>query len=307
MHEAYRTSTIRTRLTCECHDKEARCPHDDDIRGPGGQDGARGRRAARPSGRPRRDRRRRVGPGRARRFRTDRRDPARRHIARRGRGPGRHRPPAAGRQGLRRDPVRDERQARPGAVRRRGRDAHRRGLRHPRPSALQPGGPRVRQLRRPRLPGGPRRSAGQPGHRGRVRGGLGRPRPVAPRLVRRTEARRNGSGRRRAHAGLVAPVLPPANRSGRCGGGHRRDRRTPAPRTPARGPERRRRGHPARLRAGAGPGRRRGPGRVGAGPDPDRHAQRALLPHRYGAPDAERRHERLDAAHPRAGRSRDHA
>ncbi len=64
---------------------------------------------------------------------------------------------------------------------------------------------------------------------------------------------------------------------------------------------------PPASETGAGPGRRRGPGRVGAGPDPDRHAQRALLPDRHRAPDAERRHERLDAAHPRPGRSRDHA
>ena len=82
---------------------------------------------------------------------ADGRAAARRHVARRRRRPGRHRPPAARRQGLRGRAVRDQRQARPRGGRR-PRVARVRGAPGPRRDPVLPArGARVRGVRRRRV------------------------------------------------------------------------------------------------------------------------------------------------------------
>ena len=208
------------------------------------------------------------------------------------------RPAAARRQGRRRRPVRDERQARPGAVRRRrrrrligrwpGRAVARRRY------ALAALGFAAFGVHR--LPGGARRSAGQPRHGRRIGRRVGRRRPVGPRLAARTRASSRRDG--------VAATMPDWSRrsflvrAGALGVGAvvAGVGRPPAPRATAPGAGGAGGGHPAGRRDGSRPSPLRADlSGSGAGPDSDRHAQRALLSHRYRPAHAERGYERPGA------------
>ena len=139
-----------------------------------------------------------------------------------------------------------------------------------------------------------------PGHRGDLGRDLGRRRPVGPRLAARAgrgAARRAVRRRRRrperVHARLVAPLVPdPGRRAWRvaavvagfvgrtCSSASGSPRRAPA-------------GHPA----GVGDASRRSDptqdlSTTDPGADPDRHAERPLLPDRHRAARRRRRHGR---------------
>ena len=108
-------------------------------------------------------------------------------------------------------------------------------------------------------------------------------------------------------AGLVAPFVPhprERRRGRRVRGGGRRPEPARAPRTAPVGDG------PAVPPASVTVPPPHAGGRPvddGRRTDPDRHAQRQLLPDRHRAPDPERLDDRLDAAHPRPRRPRDDA
>ena len=259
---------------------------------------SRGRDWAAPRRRDRRDR------GRARRLGAAGRPARRRDVARRRGRPGRRRPPATRRQGLRRRPVRHQRQARPRAVHRRRRARPRRRARHRRPSPVHRS-PSSRSSRSASSGSSPRsairsRRRRWPRSRRQRRSGsvCG---SSAGCSTRPLPARRLDAGRRLGPAGrrdarLVAPLVHDQGGRRRCRCRRDRGRRAQPARAAAHRAGRQRGGHPAGV--GHRPGLRsgRGPLDEHRRPDPDRHAQRPLLPDRHGAPDAR-------ASTPRPGRS----
>ena len=204
--------------------------------------------------------------------------PAGRHLARRRDRPGRHRPPATGRQGFRGRPVRDERQARP------------RGRRRPRgPGSSAPGSGVLARRSFALAAAGFAASASSGSSR---RSAIRWPTPAIV-AVQAADRRRAGASRRcpgswrrlavapRPRPDATAAMTDPARRSfllrtgarrpRRARGRHRRPRRCSTRRVGAD-----RRGRPippaSRGRRAAGPGRRPRP--ADRRPDADRHAQR---------------------------------
>ncbi len=213
-------------------------------------------------------------------------------VPRRRRRPGRHRPPAARGEGLRRRPVRDERQARP-------RDRRRAGLAGVRGAARHRGHAPVRYSRPP---------GSWPS------GSSGSRRPSAI----RSPSRRWSRSRRRSRSGLGIQALSWLLARAAAAVGHRWRRQLgPSPTRPAdpfllrtgavgvgalvagvggRALLERTRTAPAGIDVQIPPaiggrataGRRGGPRAVHARPDADRHPQRSLLPDRYGPAHADR-------------------